>query len=93
MADLVGAEVVGSGGDGVGEVEDIVISTAGADSLRAVLQVGGLAGVGEKRVSLPLSQITVDRSNDGEPTLRTAMDGESLERLPEFEYEEQTEAL
>jgi sporulation protein YlmC with PRC-barrel domain len=93
MADLVGAEVVGSGGDKVGEVDDVVISTAGADSVRAVLQVGGVAGIGEKRVSLPLSQITVDRSADGEPTLRTAMDGESLQRLPEFEYEEQTEAL
>jgi sporulation protein YlmC with PRC-barrel domain len=93
MADLVGASVAGSGGDDVGEVEDIVISTAGADSVRAVLQVGGLAGLGEKRVSLPLSQITVERSGDGEPTLRTAMDGESLQRLPEFEYAEQREAL
>jgi sporulation protein YlmC with PRC-barrel domain len=93
MADLLGAEVVGSSGDQVGEVDDIVISTAGADSLRAVLQVGGVAGIGEKRVSLPLSQITVERSADEQPTLRVAMDGESLQRLPEFEYEEQTEAL
>ncbi|HSC15439.1 MAG TPA: PRC-barrel domain-containing protein [Gammaproteobacteria bacterium] len=94
IADLVGAEVVGSGGDKVGEVDDIVISTAGADSIRAVLQVGGIAGVGEKRISLPLSQINVERSaDDNEPTLRVAMDGDSLQRLPEFEYEEDTAAL
>jgi sporulation protein YlmC with PRC-barrel domain len=94
VADLVGAEVIGSGGDKVGEVDDIVISTAGADSIRAVLQVGGLAGIGEKRVSLPLSQINVERSaDDNEPTLRVAMDGDSLQRLPEFEYEEDTSAL
>jgi sporulation protein YlmC with PRC-barrel domain len=93
VADLLGAEVVGSGGDKVGEVDDIVISTAGADSLRAVLQVGGVAGIGEKRVSLPLSQVNVERSTDAEPTLRVAMDSESLQRLPEFEYEEETEAL
>jgi sporulation protein YlmC with PRC-barrel domain len=93
MADLVGATVVGSGGDDVGEIEDIVISTAGADSIRAVLQVGGIAGLGEKRISVPLSDITVERSADGEPTLRAAMDGEALQRLPEFEYAEQTEAL
>jgi sporulation protein YlmC with PRC-barrel domain len=93
MADLVGAEVVGAGGDQVGEVDDIVISTAGADSVRAVLQIGGIAGVGEKRVALPLSQITVDRPTDGEPTVRVAMDQAALERLPEFEYEEQTSAL
>src|SRR6185503_3930513 len=94
IADLVGAEVVGSGGDKVGEIDDIVISTAGADSIRAVLQVGGLAGIGEKRISLPLSQITVERpADDDEPTLRIAMDGDSLQRLPEYKYEEQTEAL
>ena len=93
VADLVGAEVVGSGGDKVGEVDDIVISTAGADSIRAVLQVGGVAGIGEKRISLPLSQITVERPADDEPTLRVAMDADSLQRLPEYEYEEQTSAL
>ncbi len=92
VADLVGAEVV-AGGEKVGEVDDIVISTAGADSVRAVLQVGGFAGIGEKRVSLPLSDLIVERSGDGEPTLRVALDGESLQRLPEFEYEEETAAL
>jgi sporulation protein YlmC with PRC-barrel domain len=94
VADLVGAEVVGSGGDKVGEVDDVVISTAGADSVRAVLQVGGVAGIGEKRISLPLSQINVERSaDDNEPTLRVLMDADSLQRLPEFEYEEDTAAL
>jgi sporulation protein YlmC with PRC-barrel domain len=93
VADLVGAEVVGSGGDKVGEVDDIVISTAGADNIRAVLQIGGIAGIGEKRIALPLSQLTVDRSGNDEPQLRVAMDAEALERMPEFEYEEQTTAL
>jgi sporulation protein YlmC with PRC-barrel domain len=94
VADLVGAEVVGSGGDKVGEVDDVVISTAGADSVRAVLQIGGLAGIGEKRISLPLSQLTIERAAAAdEPTLRVAMDGDSLQRLPEYKYEEQTEAL
>jgi sporulation protein YlmC with PRC-barrel domain len=93
VADLVGAEVVGSAGDKVGEVDDIVISTAGADSIRAVLQIGGVAGVGEKRISLPLSQITVERAGNDEPQLRVAMDQEALERMPEFKYEEQTAAL
>jgi sporulation protein YlmC with PRC-barrel domain len=91
LADLVGADVVGSGGDTVGEVDDIVISTGGADSTRAVLQVGGVAGVGEKRISLPISQVTVERAgSDNEPTLRVAMDAASLQRLPEYKYEDQT---
>ena len=93
MGDLIGVEVLGSDGDQVGEVDDIVISMAGADDLRAVLQVGGVAGIGEKRVSLPLRQLTIERAGDGEPNVRVAMDVESLERLPEFEYEEDTAAL
>jgi sporulation protein YlmC with PRC-barrel domain len=93
VADLVGAEVTGSDGDQVGEVDDIVISTAGADSVRAVLQIGGVAGVGEKRISLPLSQLTVEREGNDEPELRVAMDQEALERMPEFKYDEQTSAL
>jgi sporulation protein YlmC with PRC-barrel domain len=94
LGDLAGAEVLGTGDDRVGEVDDIVISTAGADSIRAVLQVGGVAGVGEKRISVPLAQLNIDRSDDGgEPTLRVAMDQAALERLPEYTYEEQTTAL
>jgi sporulation protein YlmC with PRC-barrel domain len=93
VGDLLGIEVIGSAGDKVGEVDDIVLSTAGADSVRAVLQVGGVAGIGEKRISLPLNQLTVERAADAEPTLRVALDIETLERLPEFEYEDQTAVL
>jgi hypothetical protein len=85
--------VIGNGGDKVGEVDDIVISTAGANSIRAVLQVGGVAGVGEKRISMPLSQLAVEREGNDAPKLRVALDQEALERMPEFKYEEQTSAL
>lgn len=93
LADLVGAEVIGSSGDQIGEIDDIVISMAGADSVRAVIQAGGIAGIGEKRVALPLGQVSIQRADDGEPTVRVTMDGDALERLPEYEYEEQTTAL
>jgi sporulation protein YlmC with PRC-barrel domain len=93
MGDLLGAEVVGSNGEAVGEVEDIVISTAATDNLRAVLQVGGLAGIGEKRVALPFEQLQIQRVGDGTPNVQVGMDRESLERQPEFEYDEQTSAL
>lgn len=94
IGDLIGAEVVGTGGESIGEVDDIVLSTAGKDDARAVLQVGGVAGIGEKRVSLPLEQLAIERTgNDNDPTLRVSLDKTALERLPEFEYDEHTEAL
>jgi sporulation protein YlmC with PRC-barrel domain len=93
LGDLVGADVMDGSGDEIGEIDDIVISMAGADRLRAVLQVGGIAGIGAKRVAVPLSEVTIDRASDGSPTLRVAMDRSSLERLPEFEYEDQRSIL
>jgi sporulation protein YlmC with PRC-barrel domain len=93
VADLIGAEVIGADGDKVGEIDDIVLSTAGADSVRAVLQVGGLAGIGEKRIALPLRQLQIDRSADNEPRVRVAMNLDALESQPEFEYEERSSIL
>jgi sporulation protein YlmC with PRC-barrel domain len=94
IGDLIGAEVVGSDGESVGEIDDIVLSTANADSVRAVMQVGGIAGIGEKRVSLPLGQLAVERSgSDNEPTVRASLGRTALEQLPEFEYEERRETL
>jgi len=56
-----------------------------------VLHVGGVAGIGEKRISVPLSQLTVEGAgNDKEPTLHVAMDADALQRLPEYKYEDQT---
>ena len=93
VGDLIGAEVVGADGESVGEVDDIVLSTAGTDSIRAVLQVGGVAGIGEKRIALPLGQLQISRSDDDEPRVRVAMDRESLESQPEFEYEDDSSIL
>jgi sporulation protein YlmC with PRC-barrel domain len=93
IGDLLGTEVIGADGESVGEIDDIVLSTAGADDMRAVLQVGGIAGLGEKRIALPLSQLQVQRDADGEPNVRVAMDLDALERQPEYEYEDRTSVL
>jgi sporulation protein YlmC with PRC-barrel domain len=93
LGDLVGADVIGTGGADVGEIDDILLSTANNDALRAVLQVGGIAGIGEKRIALPFAQLEIDRSDADEPKVRVAMDSESLERQPEFKYEEHTSSL
>lgn len=93
MADIVGAEVEGTDGETVAEVDDIVISTAGADSVAAVLQVGGFAGLGEKRIALPLRQLLIERSGSGDPRIRIAVDQATLEQQPEFRYDDHTSRL
>jgi ribosomal 30S subunit maturation factor RimM len=87
IADIIGASVIGSDGEQVGEVDDVILSTAGVGMIRAVLQVGGVVGVGEKRIALPLEELDVERAGRDEPTVRVAMTLDTLQRQPEFSYE------
>src|SRR5690606_23607927 len=87
IADIIGADVAGSDGEHVGEVDDVVLSGANGGTARAVLQVGGLAGIGEKRIALPLDELEVDRVGGDEPELRVAMTLDALEQQPEFSYQ------
>jgi sporulation protein YlmC with PRC-barrel domain len=90
-SDLIGATVLDDLGKSVGKVDDIVVSTED-DKLHAVLAIGGFAGFGAKRISLPFDDLQLT-SDDDEPQVRIAMTGEQLQALvesrPEFHYERQ----
>lgn len=90
-SDLIGATVLDDRGESVGKVDDIVVSTED-DKLHAVIAVGGFAGFGAKRISLPFDDLQLTSDND-DPQVRIAMTGEQLEALvesrPEFHYERQ----
>jgi sporulation protein YlmC with PRC-barrel domain len=88
IADIIGASVIGSDGEHVGEVDDVILSTAGVGMIRAVLQVGGVVGVGEKRIALPLEELNVERAGRDEPAVRVDMTLDTLQRQPEFSYEQ-----
>lgn len=87
VADVIGASVIGSDGEQVGEIDDVILSTAGVGTIRAVLQVGGVLGVGEKRIALPFEQLSVERAGRDETTVRVAMNLDTLRRQPEFSYD------
>ena len=78
-------------GESVAKVDDIVVSIDD-DKLHAVLAVGGFAGFGAKRISIPLDDLQIT-SDDDTPQVRIGMTGEQLEELvasrPEFNYERQ----
>jgi sporulation protein YlmC with PRC-barrel domain len=90
-SDLIGAPVLDDRGESVGKVDDIVVSTED-DELHAVIAVGGFAGFGAKRISLPFDDLQIT-ARDDDPQVRIAMTGEQLEQLvasrPEFRYERQ----
>lgn len=90
-SDLIGAAVLDDRGEAVGKVDDIVVSTDD-DKLHAVIAIGGFAGFGAKRMSLPFDDLQITAA-DGTPQVRIPMTGEQLHELvdarAEFRYERQ----
>lgn len=54
---LLGKEVVGTGGEELGEINDVVINLNGGKVHAAVLEFGGILGMGEKQYAFPVSQL------------------------------------
>jgi len=90
-SDLIGATVLDDRGEGVGKVDDIVVSTEDG-KLHAVIAIGGFAGFGAKLISMPFDDLQIT-SVDETPQVRVAMTGDQLQQVvesrPEFRYERQ----
>ena len=79
----IGADVTNSQGEDIGEVNEVVLDTGGqAEGL--VVDVGGFLGVGERRILVDWSDVTVRGEDDGSVTVATALDKARLESLPEY---------
>ena len=76
--EYVGAKVVSSDNRVSGEVEDIVVENG---ALRAVIGYGGLLGLGDARVSLPLSDLQMVAQG----IARVRISDDQVRRLPRYE--------
>jgi sporulation protein YlmC with PRC-barrel domain len=89
---IIGATVVDSAGEDVGEIDDLVVSSDTGD-IQAVLSIGGVAGIGAKLVAVPFDDLQIasgDGSGDDAPRLRLDMNAQQArDTLPEFRYERQ----
>lgn len=87
--DLIGGTVVGSDGEEIADVDDLVIGQDnGVEDV--LVNVGGFLGLGEKVVALDVSQITVSRDEDGDTLIVTSLTKEELENMASFEASEDT---
>lgn len=89
---IIGAKVVDSAGEEVGEIDDLVVSSESGD-IQAVLSVGGVAGIGAKLVAVPFDDLQIapgGSSTNEAPRLRLDISAQAArESLPEFRYERQ----
>lgn len=83
--DLTGARVLGANDEDVGEIGELLV-TADGKLDRAVIDVGGFLGLGERDVAVAMNELTILRADDGND-LRVYIDAtqEALEQQPEYE--------
>jgi starvation-inducible outer membrane lipoprotein len=82
---LIGANIVNDENRTVGEVHDLMVSSAGGPVL-AVLSVGGFLGIGERYVAMPLSELRWN--SDRERWVLPGATVDSLKARPAFTYPE-----
>lgn len=81
---LTGARVYGINDEDVGEVSELILNDDGMVE-KAVIDVGGFLGLGEKPVAVSFEELNIQRSEDG-GEFRVYIDAteDSLEAQPEF---------
>jgi hypothetical protein len=83
--DLTGARVYGANDEDVGEISELLLTSDGAID-RAVIDVGGFLGLGERPVAVTMDELTIMRTQDGDE-FRVYIDStqETLEAQPEYQ--------
>jgi sporulation protein YlmC with PRC-barrel domain len=81
VSNLIGATVKNTSGQTIGEVEDLIVSSA-ANVTSAVISTGGVLGVGAKQIAIPYKEFTIDP--DGR-TLYLSLTEEQLQSRPAFD--------
>jgi sporulation protein YlmC with PRC-barrel domain len=87
---MIGKTVLGSDGEEVGEVEDLILNSQTNQIERAVIGVGGFLGIGKKQVAVDWSQIQPNPQGEDLTVSATKAD---LENMPNFEYGENENAM
>ena len=81
--DIIGTRIKNAEGKDLGEIDQLLIDRNGKVT-HVVVGIGGLAGIGEKKVVVPWSDLKFAPVADGKKNAIT-MDGARLENAPRYE--------
>jgi len=87
---MIGKTVLGSNGEEIGEVEDLILNAQTGQIERAVIGVGGFLGIGKKQVAVDWNLI---QPNPQGEDLTASVTKADLEKMPEFQYGENENAM
>lgn len=80
---LTGARVYGSDDEDIGEIGELLLTSEGTID-RAIIDVGGFLGLGERHVAVTLEELTILQA-DGDVRVYIDATQEALEAQPEYE--------
>lgn len=81
---LMSADVVGSTGDKIGQVKDLILDKDGK-TVGFVVGVGGVLGIGAKGIGVPFERVKVAQGKESDTLLiRTNLTKDEIEAAPEF---------
>lgn len=88
---LLGKTVVGSDGEDIGEVEDVILDAQSGGAKQLVVSSGGFLGIGEKQIAIEYDDITFDNENDDVKV--SNLTRQDVDGMTEYEYSEGTTSL
>jgi len=84
--ELTGKRVHDANGEWIGEVDKVLMSQDGNSAEKAVVDVGGFLGIGEKPVAVDLSDLMMKKEADGDDMqLYVNATKEQLEAMPTYQ--------
>ncbi|WP_119679096.1 PRC-barrel domain-containing protein [Indioceanicola profundi] len=88
---LLGRTVVGSDGEELGEVEDVILNASTGDVEQLVISSGGILGIGGKSIAVDFADATFDQEQ--EQVRLSNLTSAQVEEMPDFEYQDSTVSL
>src|SRR5688572_25067324 len=82
--DIIGTRIKNAEGKDIGEIDRLMIDPQSGKISHVVVGLGGLLGVGEKKVVVPWSDLKLTAAADGKKAMIT-MDQAKLESAPRYE--------
>lgn len=89
--ELLGKTVVGSDGEEIGEVEDVIMDAASGKARQLVISSGGFLGIGEKQIAVEFS--TAQPGADKDEITLSNLTRDQVKSMPEFEYSDSMTSL
>jgi sporulation protein YlmC with PRC-barrel domain len=82
---IIGTRVKDREGKDVGEIDQLIVNREDGKITHAVIGYGGMLGIGERKVVVPWSDVTMAPDKDNRDRMVVTMERSTLESAPRYE--------